>query len=127
MPIDEQLLSMPTSDIAGLCETCLHCKRIVSDKGSVFYRCLLSDSDKRFAKYPRIPVLVCSGYQGRMKSPVAGSSAAAEKFIENSLPSPPDGKGCTISSGHHAGPNRSADLGDAVPLNDSSAVQPHEP
>jgi hypothetical protein len=48
---------------AGLCETCQHCKRITSAKGSVFHLCLMHDRDPRFAKYPRIPVLRCAGYE----------------------------------------------------------------
>jgi hypothetical protein len=36
---------------------------ITSDKGSRFYMCLLSATDPRFPKYPRLPVLRCSGYQ----------------------------------------------------------------
>jgi hypothetical protein len=27
--------------------------------------CLLSRSDPRFPKYPRVPVLACDGYSGR--------------------------------------------------------------
>jgi GNAT superfamily N-acetyltransferase len=34
-----------------------------SDRGSVFYRCLLSASDSRFPKYPRLPVVSCLGYR----------------------------------------------------------------
>jgi hypothetical protein len=29
----------------------------------VFYQCLLSGSDARYPKYPRLPVLRCSGYE----------------------------------------------------------------
>jgi len=47
---------------AGLCETCQNSRTIVSDRGSVFYLCQLSFSDSRFRKYPRLPVLECSGY-----------------------------------------------------------------
>ena len=38
------------------------CAKIRSDRGSTFYRCRLSDSDPRFPKYPRLPVLQCAGY-----------------------------------------------------------------
>jgi hypothetical protein len=38
-------------------------RRMESDRGSVFYLCWLSASDTRFAKYPRLPVLECAGYQ----------------------------------------------------------------
>jgi hypothetical protein len=47
----------------GLCLNCQHARRIESDRGSIFFRCELSFEDSRFAKYPRLPVLVCSGYQ----------------------------------------------------------------
>jgi hypothetical protein len=46
----------------GLCEDCVHARRIASAKGSQFVLCELSLSDSRFAKYPRLPVLTCSGY-----------------------------------------------------------------
>ncbi len=49
--------------VAGLCESCLHMRRITSDRGSVFYLCKLSAVDSRFPKYPRLPVLSCAGYQ----------------------------------------------------------------
>jgi hypothetical protein len=48
---------------AGLCEHCAHMREIKSDRGSTFYRCALSDVDSRFPKYPRLPVLQCSGYR----------------------------------------------------------------
>jgi hypothetical protein len=47
----------------GLCQNCHHARRIESDRGSIFFRCELSFEDSRFAKYPRLPVLVCSGYR----------------------------------------------------------------
>lgn len=46
----------------GLCETCIHLQVIRSDRGSVFYRCRLSETDPRFPKYPRIPVIQCDGW-----------------------------------------------------------------
>lgn len=48
---------------AGLCATCANMRRIVSDRGSVFYLCELSKVDPRFAKYPRLPVRECGGYE----------------------------------------------------------------
>lgn len=38
-------------------------RRIESDRGSVFYRCALADTDPRFPKYPRLPVLRCDGFK----------------------------------------------------------------
>jgi hypothetical protein len=47
----------------GLCSDCVHAHRISSDKGSTFLQCRLSFTDSRFVKYPRLPVLSCSGYK----------------------------------------------------------------
>ena len=46
-----------------LCETCRWKRDIVSGTGSQFLLCTLSQSDPRFAKYPRQPVVKCSGYE----------------------------------------------------------------
>ena len=49
-------------DRVGLCADCRHMRRITSDRGTTFYRCGLADADPAFAKYPRLPVLQCRGY-----------------------------------------------------------------
>ena len=49
----------------GLCDACVHSKRVGSARGSVFRLCLLHETDPRFAKYPRLPVLSCAGYVKR--------------------------------------------------------------
>jgi hypothetical protein len=49
----------------GLCANCLHARVITSAKGSEFLLCQLSQSDPAFPKYPRLPVLQCSGYRPR--------------------------------------------------------------
>jgi len=46
----------------GLCASCVHARRIQSDRHSVFWLCQLSATDPRFAKYPALPVLACPGY-----------------------------------------------------------------
>jgi hypothetical protein len=38
-------------------------RMIRSDRGAVFYLCTLLAVDPRFVKYPRLPVLSCSGYE----------------------------------------------------------------
>jgi GrpB-like predicted nucleotidyltransferase (UPF0157 family) len=48
---------------AGLCTDCLHARRLESARGSVFILCNLSLSDRRFPKYPRLPILACDGYR----------------------------------------------------------------
>jgi hypothetical protein len=47
----------------GLCADCRFMRRMQSDRGSVFYLCERSATDPRFPKYPRLPVLLCSGYE----------------------------------------------------------------
>ncbi len=48
---------------AGLCGNCLHARRIESARGSSFLLCGLSAIDPSYAKYPRLPVLCCAGYE----------------------------------------------------------------
>jgi hypothetical protein len=47
----------------GLCADCLYAQQIESVQGSMFYLCKRSASDQRFQKYPRLPVVRCSGYR----------------------------------------------------------------
>jgi hypothetical protein len=47
----------------GLCGDCRRARTLTSSGGSAFYQCLLSESDPRFPKWPRLPVLACSGYE----------------------------------------------------------------
>lgn len=57
-------MSSPAEQVkVGLCAECLHARRIVSAKGSEFWRCARSETDPRFPRYPRLPVLQCQGYE----------------------------------------------------------------
>ena len=47
---------------AGLCATCFHASDVTSDRGSVFIKCLLSEKNPEFPRYPRLPVENCSGW-----------------------------------------------------------------
>ena len=60
---------------AGLCEDCVHARRIVAERGSVFLGCELGLTDPKFPKYPRLPVLTCSGYE---RKPDAALPAAQQ-------------------------------------------------
>jgi hypothetical protein len=53
--------SAPSARI-GLCASCEFMQRIESDRGSIFFYCERSKTDPQFPKYPRLPVLHCSGY-----------------------------------------------------------------
>jgi len=50
---------------ASLCPACVNVHVITSDRGSIFYRCRVSDVDPRFPKYPPQPVLECSAFKSR--------------------------------------------------------------
>jgi hypothetical protein len=58
----EERWSREDFDPVGLCRACVHARVIVSARGSTFYLCRLSETDPRFDKYPRLPVVRCSGY-----------------------------------------------------------------
>jgi hypothetical protein len=50
-------------DPIGLCATCRHMRVVENTRGSTFYRCRRAETDPHFAKYPRLPVLRCAGYE----------------------------------------------------------------
>lgn len=47
----------------GLCSVCRHARVQKSAKGSRFWRCLRTETDDRFVRYPRLPVVECVGYE----------------------------------------------------------------
>jgi hypothetical protein len=53
---------------AGLCDRCRHQRLIHNTRGSVFSLCELSKSDPAFPRYPRLPVLSCSGFEARERA-----------------------------------------------------------
>jgi hypothetical protein len=53
---------------AGLCRGCAHARLQRTARGSAFWRCLRADTDARFPRYPRLPVLACPGYAPRARS-----------------------------------------------------------
>ena len=54
---------------AGLCTVCRHCRTVATTRGSVFYRCVRADTEPRFARYPRLPVVSCTGYEAAAEQP----------------------------------------------------------
>jgi hypothetical protein len=50
---------------AGLCDSCIHQRRVPNTRGSVFSLCERSREDSAYPRYPRLPVLECAGYKGR--------------------------------------------------------------
>ena len=50
------------SPAVGLCLDCRHSRVISNRRGSEFRLCELSRSDRRFSRYPPLPVLRCPGF-----------------------------------------------------------------
>ncbi len=50
-------------DNVGMCAQCTHMRKVASERGSLFYQCALAAVRPEFAKYPRLPVLQCAGFQ----------------------------------------------------------------
>lgn len=48
----------------GLCRRCAHA-RTVASRRSTFLACGRAASDSSFARYPRLPVLACPGFEAR--------------------------------------------------------------
>ena len=51
-----------TQSSIGLCAACSWARRVESGRGSVFLRCGRYDTDRRFPKYPPLPVTSCIGF-----------------------------------------------------------------
>jgi hypothetical protein len=64
---------MPDPPAAGLCDRCRHARRIENDRGSVFVLCERSRTDARFPRYPRLPVVACTGYEAVVPGEVDAS------------------------------------------------------
>ena len=47
----------------GLCAVCLQARSTTTARGSTFWRCLRAETDPRFARYPRLPVTACPGFE----------------------------------------------------------------
>ena len=55
-----------SADSVGLCFTCRWMRPVTNRRDSTFFRCLRADTDPRFARYPPLPMVVCSGYEEAM-------------------------------------------------------------
>jgi hypothetical protein len=51
-----------TDFAVGLCLNCEHAKRVEAKEDAGYFLCERSLTDPTFPKYPRLPVLRCSGY-----------------------------------------------------------------
>jgi hypothetical protein len=55
------------SERIGLCSDCQYMRQIESARGSTFYQCQLAGHNPEFPRYPRLPVIRCSGYEPKAK------------------------------------------------------------
>lgn len=62
-PMPDRPARPDDTKMAGLCSMCLHVSLIHSDRGGRFYQCRRSFTDSDYAKYPRLPVLSCNGFE----------------------------------------------------------------
>ena len=53
---------------AGLCATCIHARITGNDRGSQFVFCELSRTRPEFPRYPRLPVIACTGYERQVQA-----------------------------------------------------------
>lgn len=61
----------------GLCATCRYRRLIDNRRGSVFYLCERSNADPLYARYPKLPVLRCAGFEldnGQLGGPSSSGS-----------------------------------------------------
>lgn len=54
---------MTADDAVGLCAGCRHARVQTTARGSRFWRCARAETDPRFARYPRLPVRACEGFE----------------------------------------------------------------
>lgn len=55
----------PETDRVGLCRSCRFGDAVASSRGAEFWRCLRSLEEPEYSRYPRLPVVVCRGYEPR--------------------------------------------------------------
>jgi hypothetical protein len=51
-----------SNEKAGLCFSCRFVRKVESSRGSIFYLCRRSEEDPAYERYPRLPVIQCSGF-----------------------------------------------------------------
>ena len=52
----------PEDPAVGLCARCRHARRVTTPR-SVFWLCERSRTDASYARYPRLPMLRCPGFE----------------------------------------------------------------
>ena len=69
------LRRVPPRPPAGLCDTCVHQRLVGTTRGSEFALCARSRTEPHlFARYPRVPVTSCPGYERRATGPAPSAT-----------------------------------------------------
>ena len=55
-------MSVPEDPAVGLCSRCRHARRVTTPR-SLFWLCERSREDANYARYPRLPMLSCPGFE----------------------------------------------------------------
>jgi len=55
-------MSGPEDPAVGLCARCRHARRVATPR-SLFWLCARSRDDANYARYPRLPMLTCPGFE----------------------------------------------------------------
>ena len=53
---------------AGLCEQCSWGRRLENRTGSAFWQCQRASEDRRYRRYPQLPVRECAGFEASNSS-----------------------------------------------------------
>jgi hypothetical protein len=56
----------------GLCRACRHAKLNETRRGTVYLRCTRAEWDTTLARYPRLPVTGCAGFDQSRREPGQG-------------------------------------------------------
>jgi hypothetical protein len=71
-----------TGPIPGLCGGCRYARRIETTRGSTFWLCRLSETDRRYPRYPALPVVTCAGFEPLDRSVPHGGWPAPSDPVE---------------------------------------------
>jgi hypothetical protein len=63
--MQERPHEQPRTPAAGLCDRCRHQRIVRTTRGSSFSLCERSRTDPSYARYPRLPVTACKGFEPR--------------------------------------------------------------
>jgi hypothetical protein len=55
----------PSGPPPGLCGACRHSRSIETQRGSIFRLCERSLTDRRYERYPALPMIRCDGFEVR--------------------------------------------------------------